>query len=109
SPFVVMAGGDGEVRAAQRVGDGLERQTEGVEARSIDVDVHLAVGAAAHGDRRDPVDLFERRADDVVGELPRLAEGTLAPYRVRQDRRRRDVEAGDRRLFDVLGELETGL
>ena len=73
-------------------------------------DVNLAIGAAQDVDRGHAVDLLERGLDDVLGEFRRFAErATAALQRVREHRRRADVDAGNRGLLHFGGELVAGL
>ncbi len=107
--LVEMAGGDGEVVDAEHLDDGLGREAERVEAGPLEVDLDLAIGAALDRDLRHALDLLERGAEHVVGELARLAERARAVERIGEDRRRGDVEPAHRGLLDLGGELEARL
>ena len=96
---------DVEVVGGELGRDLAERQVQRFEPARIEIDLNLAHLAAVDLDGGDAVDLFEQRLQ-IVFDLPARDVRRLARADgVHHDRQRRDVEALDRRIFDVLRQL----
>ena len=97
-----LAAGDIEVFGRELGSHLAERQVQRFEAARIEVDLDLPHLAAVHFNGRDAVNLLEQRLE-IVLHLPARDVGRLGRSDGEQhDRQRRDVEALNRRVFDVL-------
>ena len=97
-----LAAGHVEVLGGQLGGDLAERQIQRFEPARIEIDLNLADLAAVDFDRRDAVDLLEQRLEVVLDLAARHVRRLARADGEHHDRQRRDVEALNRRIFDVL-------